>query len=131
MVRHMVLVHVFGGSNPPGPTIFMPQSWHSFLGCRLMVGQRILVPYVRVQLLPPQPKLNPSRVKLNPTRVSEFNLRNCNLNQTISFNDLLIVQKLEKLKCFSGTLFPRKLTCLFYSLVFHSRPNIIICQHFL
>ena len=26
------------------------------LGCRLMVGQRILVPSVRVRLLPPQPK---------------------------------------------------------------------------
>lgn len=26
------------------------------LGCRLMVGQRILVPYVRVRLLPAQPK---------------------------------------------------------------------------
>lgn len=25
------------------------------LGCRLMVGQRFLVPYVRVRLLPPQP----------------------------------------------------------------------------
>ena len=27
------------------------------LGCRLMAGQRFLVPYVRVRLLPPQPFL--------------------------------------------------------------------------
>ena len=27
----------------------------ALLGCRLMAGQRFLVPYVRVRLLPPQP----------------------------------------------------------------------------
>ena len=47
-VRQRVLVPPFGGSNPPCPASF-------FMGCRLMVGQRTLDPYVRVQLLPSQP----------------------------------------------------------------------------
>ena len=34
----------------------------ALLGSRLMVGQRILVPYVRVQLLPPQPEKRPHRL---------------------------------------------------------------------
>ena len=48
-VRHQVLVLASGGSNPPCPANII------LMGCRLMVGQRILVPYVGVQVLPSQP----------------------------------------------------------------------------
>lgn len=57
-VRQQVLVLPSGGSNPPCParTLFT----RMIQGCRLMVGQRILVPYVGVRVLSSLPVYLPS-----------------------------------------------------------------------